>query len=162
MDLAYYKKLHSRQSDLRYIADYLGTCQTNLGQGHSYQCVINGDGAVSETLEHCLEHQHPEIELILQELHRMAIQLLNERIIISDIHPNNILIQVVEGLPPKPVFVDGIGDKVFITIQNVIKSQVHAKIIRRWNRFINSLENTYPELRSPISELYLDKKHIQA
>ena len=47
-DLASYKKLHARQTDLHYIADYLGTCTTNMGQGYVYQCVIDHDGEVSK------------------------------------------------------------------------------------------------------------------
>ena len=160
-DLAYYKKLHSKQSDLRYIADYLGTCETNLGQGYAYQCVLDGDGCVSKTLEHYLEKDTPETEAILKELHHLAVHLLNNRILISDIHPKNILIQSVDGLQPKPVIVDGIGDKVIITIQNILKSEVHNKIIRRWNRFINLLSDRYPEKLPLIKELYLSKKNIQ-
>ncbi len=160
-DLNYYKKLHKTQSDLRYIADYLGTCQTNLGQGYVYECVLDSDGTVSKTLEHHLEHNSPKIELILEELLHLAVHLLNNRIIISDIHTKNILVQIVEGQPPKPVMVDGIGDRVFITIQNIFTAEVHAKIIRRWNRFINVLSEKHPELQPHIAEIYLGKKHIQ-
>ena len=64
-DLAYYKNLHDRQSDLRYVADYLGSCQTNLGTGHAYQCVLDDDGTVSKTLEYYLENNILEPEVFL-------------------------------------------------------------------------------------------------
>ena len=85
-DLAYYKNLHDRQSDLRYVADYLGSCQTNLGTGHAYQCVLDDDGTVSKTLEYYLENNILEPEVFLTELHQLAIHLLNNRILISDVH----------------------------------------------------------------------------
>lgn len=161
-DLAYYKNLHNRQSDLYYVADYLGSCQTNLGQGHAYQCVLDDDGTVSKTLEYYLENNILEPDVFLNELHQLAVHLLNNQILISDIHPKNILIQRVEGLTPKPVLVDGVGDKVAITMLNVFAPVVHTKIIRRWNRFINLLTERYPELQATIQELYLSKEDIAA
>lgn len=162
MDLDYYKKLHSKQYDLQYIADYLGICQTNLGQGYVYECVLDGDGMVSKTLEYYLKHNNSDIELILKKLHQLAIHVLQNRIIISDIHSKNIVVQIVEGQSPKPVMVDGIGDRVFITIMNIFKAEVHAKIIRRWNRFIDKLLENHPELQPHVAQIYLSKKHIQS
>ena len=161
-DLAYYKQLHNRQSDLRYVADYLGPCQTNLGQGHAYQCVLDDDETVSKTLEYYLENNVLEPEVFLKELHQLAIHLLNNRILISDIHTKNMLIQRIEGLTPKPILVDGVGDRVAMTMLNIFAPVVHSKIIRRWNRFINLLVDRYPEFQPTIQELYLSKNNIAA
>ena len=162
VDLAYYKQLHNRQSDLRYVADYLGSCQTNLGQGHAYQCVLDDDGTVSKTLEYYLENNILEPEVFLKELHQLAIHLLNNRILISDIHAKNMLIQRIEGMTPRPILVDGIGDRVAITMLNIFAPIVRSKIIRRWNRFINLLLDRYPEFQHTIQELYLSKNNIAA
>ena len=161
-ELAYYKKLHDRQSNLHYIADYLGTCQTNLGIGYTYQCVLDDDGKVSKTLEYCLENKILEPEVFLKELHQMAIHLLNNRILICDVHAKNILIQRVEGSAPKPVLIDGIGEKIAITVLNIIPSVVQNKIIRRWNRFVDLLVEKYPEIQTLLQERYLSKNDIAA
>lgn len=161
-ELAYYKKLHDRQSNLHYIADYLGTCQTNLGIGYTYQCVLDDDGKVSKTLEYCLENKILEPEVFLKELHQMAIHLLNNRILICDVHAKNILIQHVEGSAPKPVLIDGIGEKIAITVLNIIPSVVQNKIIRRWNRFVDLLVEKYPEIQTLLQERYLSKNDIAA
>ena len=161
-DLAYYKNLHKRQSDLRYVADYLGPCQTNLGTGHAYQCILDDDGTVSKTLEYYLENNVLEPKVFLKELHQLAIHLLNNRILISDVHAKNILIQRVEGLTPKPVLVDGVGDKVVLTLLNTIAPVAHSKIIRRWNRFIDLMVYRYPEFTPILKERYLSKNDIAA
>lgn len=160
-DLAYYKELHNRQSDLYYVADYLGSCRTNLGQGHAYQCVLDDDGTVSKTLEFYLENNILEPDVFLKELLRLATHLLNHRIMISDIHPKNILIQRIEGLTPKPVLVDGVGDKVVLAGVNIFAPIAHSKIIRRWNRFVNLLLDRYPEFQLTIKDLYLSKDNIE-
>ena len=161
-DLAYYKKLHKRQSDLHYIADYLGTVKTNLGQTSIFQCILDDEKTVSKTLKYYLENNIIKHESLFEELHKLAVHLLNNRILISDLHAKNILIQSVEHQTPKPIIVDGIGDTVAITILNIFKSEVHAKIIRRWNKFINILIEDYPEFQSIIQEIYLSKDNIQA
>lgn len=160
-DIAYYKKLHHRQSDLRYIADYLGACETNLGQGSIYECVLDGDGAVSTTLKHYLETGTLDTEVLLKEIRLVAVHLLNHRIVIGDIHERNILIQSIAGQTPKPIVVDGIGDTVAITVLNVFKSHVHAKIMRRWNRFIDSLIKQYPERQTAMQQAYVNQDDIE-
>jgi len=39
-DLSYYKKLHAKQTDMQYIANYFGTINTNLGTGYIYQWLV--------------------------------------------------------------------------------------------------------------------------
>ena len=161
-DIAYYKKLHKDRSDLRHVANFLGTCKTNLGQGYVYQCILDDDGEVSKTLEYHLKSSNLEPEVLLKELRPLANHILNNRILISDIHPRNILMQCAEGQAPKAVIVDGLGDKVTITVLNSFASVTHTKIIRRWNRFIDLLVHRYPDFLPNIEELYLSKKNITA
>lgn len=161
-DIAYFKKLHAKQSDLRYVADYLGPCQTSLGLGHAYQCVLDSDGTVSKTLEHYLNNDILEPDVFLKELHSMATHLLNNRILISDIHAKNILVQRIDSLSAKPVLVDGIGDKIAITVLNAFAGVTHNKIIRRWNNFINRLIESYPHYKPLLQERYLSENDITA
>ena len=65
----------------------------------------------------------------------MCHYLVENRIMIGDIHYNNILIRRDSEGGMTPVIVDGIGDRVAITILNAIPKFTISKIIRRWNRF---------------------------
>lgn len=159
-DLAYYKKLHRRKTDLTYIADYLGPCTTNIGEGYLFECIIDSDGAVSKTIEHYLDNKLIEPQIFLTELRRLGVHFLNHCILISDLHAKNVLIQLSQDNNPKPIVVDGIGDSVAITIQNIFKSEVRSKIIRRWNRFANRLIKSYPELESLLQTIFISKNDI--
>ena len=159
-DLSYYKKLHRRNLDLVYIADFLGTCETNMGSGYIFECICNDDRSVSKTLEHYLEQKNFTSDTLWSELHQLGVYLLNNLIIISDIHARNILIQYSSINTSKPMIVDGIGDRVGITILNILKSEVRSKIIRRWNRFVDSMKTLYPHHDSSLNDLYISKTDI--
>ena len=134
-DLNYYHKLHKRNVGLEYIADYLGKCATNLGDGYRYECVRDFDQGISRTLKFYLEESDVEKAKIYDLFTGLGEYLLDNRILISDLHSKNVLIQLKEGGVMVPVIVDGIGDRVAITILNVFPKLEKAKIKRRWNRF---------------------------
>jgi len=63
-DLSYYKKLHAKQTDMQYIANYFGTINTNLGTGYIYQCIKDYDGTISKTLRSYLEENTTAVKEI--------------------------------------------------------------------------------------------------
>ena len=134
-DLSYYKKLHKRGLKLNFIADYLGRCDTSLGNGYRYDCVRDHDLKVSKTLEFYLNQPETDLEDLYSKLYELGCYLVKNRILISDLHFNNILIKVDTNGEISPVIVDGIGDRVMITALNIFPSLLESKIIRRWNRF---------------------------
>jgi len=141
-DLKYYRKLHKKKIDLKYIADFLGVCNTSLGEGFRYECVRDGNGNVSKRLDHYLDDPEVDNEELYRLLKELALYLVRNHVLISDIHPRNILIQFDKDGVMTPMIVDGIGDRVSITILNVFSKLLEAKIIRRWNRFaVQSLES---------------------
>ncbi len=155
-DVSYYHKLHALKKDLSQVSDMLGPCLTDLGPGHLYQCITDHDGSVSKTLGHHIK-EHPEkLSEIITALQELAQYLLTNRIMISDIHVRNILLRVNPEKAPLAIIVDGIGDKVAITLLNHIGSLADAKIARRWNRFITYLQNKFPEIDFPEDQLFLD------
>ncbi len=134
-DISYYAKLHKRKVSLGYVADYLGECQTSLGKGYIYECVRDYDLAVSRRLQHYLDTDDIEKDVLYHKMEELAHYLLGHKILISDLHARNILIQLSAEGDIKPVIVDGIGDRVAIEFMNKLPGAVEAKITRRWNRF---------------------------
>jgi len=138
-DLSYYKKLHAKQTDMQYIADYFGTTNTSLGTGYIYQCIKDYDGTISKTLLSHLEENTKESKEIFPQLQALGDYLIENQILISDIHSKNILVQKLSHNETKLIIVDGIGDHVFIKIFNMFKSGRKKKITRRWNKYITQL-----------------------
>ncbi|MDB4295806.1 PhoP regulatory network YrbL family protein [Akkermansiaceae bacterium] len=157
-DLAYYQKLHKKNTDLTHLSDFIGPCLTNLGPGHVFECITNSDGSVSKTLGHYLTHEPERETEIIEALHVLAHYLEKNRIMISDLHERNILLQIEPNKPITAMVVDGIGDRVAIQILNVFGSLVDGKIARRWNRFIKKLQAKFPSLEIPPGKLHLAEK----
>ena len=134
-DINYYSKLHKRQVSLEYIANYIGESETSLGKGFIYECIRDYDGAVSKRLQHYLDTEELDAEVLYKKMKELGHYLLSNKILISDLHARNVLIQVSESGGIKPMIVDGIGDRVAITILNMLPGAVESKVKRRWNRF---------------------------
>jgi len=149
-DLNYYAKLHKRKVDLSNVADYLGECETTMGKGYVYECVRDYDLTVSRRLQYYLDSNEIEKELLYTNMEKLAQYLLDNKILISDIHARNILIQINANNEIKPVIVDGIGDRVAIELLNIWPGVEEAKIIRRWNRFAQKELNGHALLASDL------------
>ena len=135
-DLAYYKALNRKNVDLQHIANYLGSNDSNKGMCYMYECIRDDDMQVSHTLEYYLDQEDVDREQIYKSLTDLGQYLVDNRIMIGDIHARNILLRKESDGSFTPVIVDGIGDRVAIKVLNMIPSLLTAKIIRRWNRFL--------------------------
>ena len=139
-DLAYYRKLSRKAVRMDHIAQYWGTCDTNLGRGYMYECVTDENQNISLTLEHYLKQGELKRKVIFDALESLKNALIDNRILISDLHARNILLKRNEVDACKAVLVDGIGDRVAIEILNLFPVLVEKKIRRRWDRFLTGLE----------------------
>lgn len=134
-DIRYYNKLYKKGKSMKYIAKYLGVKKSNKGKCYLYKCVKDYDGEVSQTLESYLNEPHTDKAEVYRSLKELADYLIENQIMISDLHARNILIKKRRDGSIKPVIVDGIGDRVAIPVLNMLPSLLKAKIVRRWNRF---------------------------
>ena len=134
-DINYYSKLHKIDVDLTYIADYLGEGSTSLGSGYIYECVRDNDLSVSKRLQYYLDSSEIKKATLYEKMLDLGQHLLDNKILISDLHARNVLIQKNSNGDLKPVIVDGIGDRVAIEVLNFLPGFIEAKIKRRWNRF---------------------------
>ena len=159
-DKAYYQKLYKNKADLTYISDYLGTCQTSLGPGHLYQYIKDKNGETSKTLNHYLANYPQKTEELNSHLAKLGRYLLENHILISDLHGNNIVFQHLSENSTKLMIVDGIGDRVIFTAPNFFNSIKEGKIIRRWNKFIRRLQADHPSASLPQEKLYLGNEAL--
>ena len=84
-----------------------------------------------------MEGNEIALEALFSKMEELARYLLDNKILISDLHSRNILIQIRENGEFRPIIVDGIGDRVAITWLNSLPGVTESKISRRWNRFSN-------------------------
>ena len=157
-DRSYHHKLVKRGTDRSHISDYLGPCDTTLGEGHLFELICDTDGTVSQTLAQRLEKSPEDHRQLLTCLKELGKYLEKNHILISDLHERNILIQHLDEGTLKPVIIDGLGDRVAIPILNYFPALAASKLARRWNRFIRNLLKTYPELDTSSEELFLSEK----
>lgn len=159
-DEAYYRKLYRNKADLTYISDYLGSCQTSLGPGHLYQYIKDENGKTSKTLNHYLANYPQKTEELCTHLAKLGCYLLENHILVSDLHGNNIVFQHLSENSKKLMIVDGIGDRVIFTAPNFFNSIKAGKIIRRWNKFIRRLQADHPSAPLPKEQLYLGNEAL--
>ena len=157
-DRAYYKKLHRQKTDLRYIADHIRSCTTNLGDGDIYECVNDFNESPSRSLAHYLQTETGFTDQILSQIHTLKNYLLEHRILISDLHHHNILVQRRTENEIRLVIVDGIGDRILISGLNNISSLAKSTIVRRWNRFINKTVTKNPSVSFDKEKLYIHQR----
>ena len=137
-EITYYKTLYARKVDMEYIAKYLGKVDTNMGRAYVYDCIRNSDGQISKTLKHYLLNNEGDLQQIFEQLLILRDYLLKNRILIADMHSENILIKLnLENKTLKTIIVDGLGDHSSIKLFGRIPSLAIAKVTRRWDKFIN-------------------------
>jgi len=111
------------------------------GVGYIYECIRDTDQSVSKRLQHYLDSDEIDHDLLCSKMLELGRYLLENQILISDLHARNVLIQLSASGEIKPVIVDGIGDRVAIEVLNLLPGFIEAKITRRWNRFVNHALN---------------------
>jgi hypothetical protein len=141
-ELALYHRLARRgMNNFEHIPKFHGEVETNLGSGFVVDCISDFDGSVSKSLWWHFQRGYPLSEFLpyLQELQRY---LLANRIVFSvDMGRYNILFQKLTPAQARLVVIDGLGDHTAINWQDNIGYFARRKIRRRWQRFIDRLDN---------------------
>ena len=101
--------------DLPSIPQYFGTVNTNLGCGHVFELVLDYDGNISKKLSEYIKTNGPNNSLKgkISSLYRSFLQ---SRVLVSDLHPGNLLLQIPSVDDYHLVMIDGYGNSDFIKI----------------------------------------------
>ena len=118
------------------------------------------NGKTSKTLSHYLANYPQKTEELCTHLAKLGCYLLENHILVSDLHGNNIVFQHLSENSKKLMIVDGIGDRVIFTAPNFFNSIKAGKIIRRWNKFIRRLQADHPSAPLPKEQLYLGNEAL--
>lgn len=141
-ELTLYASLVRRgMRNFEHIPRFYGEVVTNLGAGFVVDCVTDYDGNISRSLWWHFERGYPvsEFSSYLEDLREY---LLDNQVVFSlDMGRYNILFQKLSPELARLVVIDGLGNHTAINWLDNIDYFVRLKILRRWQRFIDRLNN---------------------
>ena len=141
-EITFFEDLQKRRVfDYRHLPHYYGTVETNLGRGLVFELICDANGEISRSLQWYLENGIviSQAESLLRELKQY---MLDNLIIFNhDLFSGNLLLQKNSDDSAKLIIIDGLGDVVRFPWLNRFPSHVHAKIERRWERFMTRFYN---------------------
>ncbi|MCP4979197.1 MAG: hypothetical protein GY935_01725 [Gammaproteobacteria bacterium] len=142
-----YDRLARRgMTNFEHIPQYYGLVETNLGAGFVVDLIADFDGQVSRSLWWHFEQGYPVAEF-LPYLDELKQYLLDNLIVFSvDMGRYNILFQKTSAQRARLVVIDGLGNHTAINWLDDIGYFARRKINRRWQRFIERLQDYSTEM----------------
>lgn len=140
IDIKLYKKLEKKNPIIwDYIPKFYGTVKTNLGDGIVVEYLTDENGAVLPTIEDWIKKYgySQELENAINEVWKVVIDNL---IMVRCPHIKNFLVKKMDNNKLKLYLVDGIGNGNFIPVNEWIKSVGRKKLIKKFNRFKESIQ----------------------
>lgn len=131
----YYRSLEARGIDWSRIARCYGWAATDKGDALVFQLVATDNGEVCKDLQFYLDRGLLDVEEILHELNMLKEWLLGNAVIICDLKPANIVYHPERPRGQRLIFIDGVNNRNFLKLANVIKPLARSKMKRVWKRF---------------------------
>lgn len=138
--------LKQRAAQSGILPKYHGKVQTNLGEGHVFDLIRDFDGEISRSLAHALASEsllQTRFYGLKNALVALRESMFKYQIISMAIYPENILLQRLNPYDFKLMYINDMGSGAFLPLEYYIPAAAHAKVTRRWNRFIRSLLRQY-------------------
>lgn len=138
--------LKQRAAQSGILPKYHGKVQTNLGEGHVFDLIRDFDGEISRSLAHALASEsllQTRFYGLKNALVALRESMFKYQIISMAIYPENILLQRLNPYDFKLMYINDMGSGAFLPLEYYIPAAAHAKVKRRWNRFIRSLLRQY-------------------
>lgn len=153
-ELRYRKSRQRRHLSSTLLTTYYGTVETNLGTGYVFERIVDYDGKSSMDFKDFLEKQAacqspkeslPFVKAVLQQLKERFFQ---EKIIVSNMHYGNMLIQRLSKDPLNfsVRIIDNIGSPSHLPLAFYLDFVALRRCKRYWNRYIHTIQHDYPAL----------------
>ena len=137
-EIKYSLKYSNLPYDLPSIPQYFGTVNTNLGCGHVFELVLDYDGNISKKLSEYIKTNGLNNSLTgkISSLYRSFLQ---SRVLVSDLHPGNLLLQMPSVDDYHLVMIDGYGNSDFIKICDYSRFFLKKKLMRKFSRMLTQI-----------------------
>jgi len=105
------------------------------------------DGAISRTLDYYLKDERltPSAEKLAALFSNFQNYLLEERIVVRELKPDNIVLQRLTPNEARLILIDGVGNNQFFPIANYFDSFGRRVILKKWHRFEKHLSEKFPD-----------------
>ena len=140
---SYYRFLENKKISWDMLPKFHGNVETHMGLGAVFDLIRDHDGQISHTLEHYLADKKfvsLHRNQLLFALAQLKTYLLKNNIITMPIKPKNILYQLNQDDSGTLYIIDNIGNADFIPLATYSSWFGNKKILRRWQRFIKTLD----------------------
>lgn len=142
----FFRLLEKRNIPWQMLPRYHGMIETNLGRGDIFDLIRDYDGKISKTLAYYLDSNEVlalHYPGLCRAFYSLKEYLCEYKIITMNLKPKNILYKKTREDDGYLVIVDSIGNSDFIPISNYIGFFAVKKILRKWQRFEQSILKTY-------------------
>lgn len=146
------------ERDTSHIAHYLGPVNTSLGEGGIFELILDDTGQISETLTQAVRNKRMSRGELRIKLDHLLEYLLQNRICVRDISPNNIMCQKA-GADYRLMIVDGVSNPGVNPLTIRVPFLAHRSIQQSWVSLEYKLSKLYSELNEKKSELS-DSAHL--
>ena len=120
------------------IPQYFGAVNTNFGYGNVFELVLDYDGNISKKLSEYIKTNEPNNSLT-DKISGLYQSFLQSRVIVSDLHPGNLVLQKSSADNYQLVMIDGFGNSDFIKICDYSRFFLKKKLMRKFTRMLAQL-----------------------
>ncbi|WNC67916.1 YrbL family protein [Thalassotalea nanhaiensis] len=145
-EIEYYQRLKKRDVSFSMLSKYVEEVQTNMGRAHVYELICDANGDVSLSLDNYLESDEMSLQyqdIIMASLKKLKDYLFEQQILTLTLYPRNLVLKLTNE--PKLVIIDDIGNTEYIRFSEMSSALAVKKVNRKWVRFIDHLQNQYPQ-----------------
>ena len=137
-EIKYSLKYSNLPDHLPSIPQYFGKVNTNLGIGHVFELILDYDGNISSKLSEFIKANEPNKSLT-DKISGLYQSFLQSRVIVSDLHPGNLVLQKSSADNYQLVMIDGFGNSDFIKICDYSRFFLKKKLMRKFTRMLAQL-----------------------
>jgi len=146
LECDYYCKLKLHNTSWDHLSRYYGETETSLGRGYVYELIRDYDQAISHPLSYYLSSAPTKeitLDMLLKSLLELKEFLINNKIIIRNLRPYNILYKRLNHREGLAVLIDNIGhhnNRYHLSdhLSILAKRDIHKK----WKKFESSVQKS--------------------
>jgi hypothetical protein len=147
-ELKYLNILKKRGVECDILPKYYGCISTNIGIGYVFEFIKDYDGKASQNLYDYLSSKflsEADFSILVDELKTMKEKMLSHEIITMGLFIGNILCKKDRENSYKLILINDMGSAALIPIEYYFTFAAHARINRKWEKFVNHLEKKYTD-----------------
>jgi hypothetical protein len=144
-EMKYYRRYLRRGVSWDMLARTYGFVDTSLGRGVVFSLAHDFDGEISKSLDFYLrgENGHFSKDDLGLALMEFKAYLFNQRILVRELKPDNLVYQRLSSGRGRIILVDGIGNNELLPVANYLTIFARRTLSRKWRKFEQCLREMF-------------------